>query len=288
MEIISINKGGLANRIKSWVSVIKISKRRNTSYKVFWQILDSYNKCNHILNCDSSLLFSNEVFVKGFNPNLYKPENIFNSHCLYVDELDNISNNFNTFNSKCSIKFCNLDKNNRDIDFMYNKIPNNVKKEYLSYFNTISLNTKLQKIVESFSNNFNENTISVHIRSWNRNAELGRRSSLFQIDKFEKEMINRINYNTKTNFYIATDSSQVINYFTKLNNNVNSLFYQKIITYPRNSNLDTSRDFPEGIQEDLIELYLLSKNNAIIGSHFSTFTEVSWWLAGCPEDITIL
>ena len=32
----------------------------------------------------------------------------------------------------------------------------------------------------------------------------------------------------------------------------------------------------------LIE-YLLSKNNYIIGSHFSTFTETAWWLGGCTK-----
>ena len=65
MEIISNNKGGLANRIKSWVSTIKISKRRHTNYKVFWQVLDSYSNNNHILNCKPELLFSNDVFVSG-------------------------------------------------------------------------------------------------------------------------------------------------------------------------------------------------------------------------------
>ena len=61
----------------------------------------------------------------------------------------------------------------------------------------------------------------------------------------------------------------------------------QIKTY-RETDLDTSRDFPEGIQEDLIELYLLSKNNYIIGSHFSTFTETAWWLGGCTQNIVIL
>ena len=58
--------------------------------------------------------------------------------------------------------------------------------------------------------------------------------------------------------------------------------------YHRTTDLDTSRDFPEGVQDDLIELYLLSKNKILIGSHFSTFSEVSWWLAGCPQNVTIL
>ena len=61
-----------------------------------------------------------------------------------------------------------------------------------------------------------------------------------------------------------------------------------MLIYPRKTTLDNSRDFTEGIQEDLIELYLLSKNKIIIGSHFSTYTEVAWWLGGCTENIKII
>jgi len=90
-------------------------------------------------------------------------------------------------------------------------------------------------------------------------------------------------YDKDYTFYVATDSKDVQNYF-----NNSSELKDRIFIYPRKTNLDTSRDFPEGVQEDLIELYLLSKNKIIIGSHFSTFTEVAWWLAECPENITII
>ena len=49
--IISINEGGLSNRIKSLVSVIRLSKYNNKEYKVYWKVLNSYKKQNHILNC---------------------------------------------------------------------------------------------------------------------------------------------------------------------------------------------------------------------------------------------
>jgi len=207
---------------------------------------------------------------------------------MSINDTDNIPKYFNTFNSNCNVKFICKYKDNKDIDYMYMKIPEHIRNEYGLYFNLLKPVPEIESKINNFSTNFNQNTVSVHIRSWNRNAELGRRSSLFQIDKFEKEMKNRINSNQNTSFYLTSDSSQVINHFTDLNNKPESPFYQRIITYPRTTTLDNSRDFPEGIQEDLIELYLLSKNNAIIGSHFSTYTEVSWWLGGCPEDITIL
>ena len=77
-------------------------------------------------------------------------------------------------------------------------------------------------------------------------------------------------------FFITTDSKQVIKYFKE-----SPEWGKRVIFYDRSTDLDTSRDFPEGVQEDLIELYLLSKNSKLIGSHFSTFSEVAWWLGGC-------
>ena len=62
----------------------------------------------------------------------------------------------------------------------------------------------------------------------------------------------------------------------------------EIIIFPRTTSLENSRSLQEGIQEDLIELYLLSKNKVLIGSFNSTYSEVAWWLGGCNEKITIL
>ena len=272
---ISSNEGGLSNRIKSLVSVIRLSNYNKNEYKVYWKVLDSYKKNNHILNCSFNQLFQNNIEVNKIN----KKSNIYNSHCLLILEIDNLPKNFNNFKSNCSKKFSINDKFNRNIDFMYNKIPQHIKNEYIQYFKELKLIPELHQKVVDFSEKFNETTVSVHLRSWNRKNEGSRRDYLFNIKKFEKQMLNF----KETSFYLASDSKEVIQYFTN-----KSELKDKIIIYPRKTNLDTSRDFPEGIQEDLIELYLLSKNNIIIGSHFSSYTEVAWWLAECPKDIIIL
>jgi hypothetical protein len=271
--IISINKGGLSNRIKSIVSSIRI---KPNNYGVKWDILDSYDTHCHILNCPFNKLFLNKVEVKKTD----KTMNIFNSHCLVIFEEDNLPINFNNFKSNCGKKFSKSDKLNRNIDFMYNKIPKKIKKDYIKCFKVLKPIDELQQKIDKYSKQFNDKTISVHIRSWNRNGENSRRDYLFNIQKFENEMKK---YDKDYTFYIATDSKDVQNYFKN-----KSELKDRIFIYSRETDLDTSRDFPEGVQEDLIELYLLSKNKIIIGSHFSTFTETAWWLAECPENITIL
>ena len=269
MLMISTNNGGLSNRLKSYVSALRL----DPNAKIYWPILNSYRNHNHILNCSFSKLFKNTIEV-----DTYTPSNIYNSHCLAIKESDNLPENFNTFTSKCSVKFSKSDKLQRNIDFMYNKIPESIKNEYVELFKILKPIDTLQNNINKFSQQFNEKTISVHIRSWNRNKEMGRRSYLFDLEKYKNEM-NK--YDNSYTFYISTDSQQVKDYFQNQNN-------YNIIFYPRTSDLNSSRDFELGIQEDLIELYLLSKNSIFIGSHFSTFSEVAWYLGGCTKNITIV
>ena len=113
-----------------------------------------------------------------------------------------------------------------------------------------------------------------------------RKGVLFQkkgLQLFENAMLKKLEENKKTNFFLSTDCSAIKKYFLDHNKLKNYIKY-----YPRCSSHGNSRSNKEGIQEDLIDLYLLSKNKSIIGSHNSTFTEVAWWLAECPEDITII
>ena len=269
MLMISINNGGLSNRLKSYVSALRL----DPNAKIYWPVLDSYRNHNHILNCSFHKLFKNDAEVQN------KPQkNIYNSHCLAIKESDALPKNFNTFQSNCSVKFSKSDNLQRNIDFMYNKIPESIKNEYIELFKILKPIDTLQNNINNFSKQFNEKTISVHIRSWNRNKEGGRRSYLFDIQKYEKKM-NK--YDNTYTFYISTDSQQVKDYFEKQKK-------YNVIFYPRTSDLNTSRDFELGIQEDLIELYLLSKNSIFIGSHFSTFSEVAWYLGGCTSNVTIV
>ena len=286
--VISNNQGGLSNRMKSLISAIRYSVHHNIDYYVNWPILNSYSTHNHILNCKFESLFKNNIIINIDNDDNDNLSSItYNSHCFLILNKDNIPTNFNNFKSKCPVSFSKNDSLNRNIDFMYNEIPTNLLEEYKNYFKILQPIDSIQSKINTYSNsNFNDNTISVHIRSWSRNGENSRRNALFNIKMYENKLISCIeNADNLTNlkFFLASDSSDVIDYFTN-----KSTIKEYIITYPRKTKLDISRDIPEGVQEDLIELYLLGKNKKIIGSHFSTYTEVAWYLAGCPKDITII
>lgn len=270
--------GGLCNRIKSLVSAMRYADEYGYGCGIVWPVLDSYKTRNHILNCSYSDLFNIGQVTEHYAAD--QQDIVYKSHCLWISDADSIPDNFNNFDSRCSVRFSANDRRGRNIDFMYNQIPDSIKETYKRYFKQIQLIPHLQRKVIEFSNaHFSQPTVSLHIRSWNRHSESGRRD-LFQLDKFEREMSKQ---SMDVKFFLATDSQQVINYFTQ-----QSQFKDRIITYPRKTDLDTSRDHSSGVQEDAIELFLLSKNNTLIGSHFSTYTEVAWWLAGCPKNVVII
>ena len=148
--IVSINQGGLSNRIKSLVSCIRYSNNKDINYGIYWKTLDSYKTHNHILNCSFSKLIKNDIEVNDL-----EDKEIYNSHCLKIEDNDNIPNGFNTFQSKCGRGFSTTDKLKRNIDFMYNKIPLKVKLDYIKAFHVLQPIDELQKQIDIFSSQFN-------------------------------------------------------------------------------------------------------------------------------------
>ena len=151
------------------------------------------------------------------------------------------------------------------------RIPDNVIQNYLPFFQNIKPINEIQHKILDFSKNFNSQTISLHIRSWSLPNEQGRQS-LFNIDKIKYKLKEFKNHQ----IFLVTDNPKNKELLSEFN----------IITYPRLSKID--RNSKLSIQEDLIELYLLSKNKTMILSHFSSYSEVAWWLGGCSNDIFII
>ena len=277
--IIAANSGGLANRMRCIASCYKFSEDKTLTTGVVWKVLDDYRRDNHILNCPFSLLFENKIEYDS-KKEVFGPLYEYKSHCLLIEDVDNIPDNFNTFKSNCTVKFIKNDGRGRNIDFMYSKIPGNIRDKFINAFRMLRPHSELKEIIDSFSReNFDDDTISVHIRSWNRNAESSRRDYLHDLKKYEREM--RL-CSPHSRFFISSDSSEVLRYFRE-----SEEWGKRVIFFDRKTDLDSSRDHPGGVREDLIELYLLSKNRSLIGSHFSTFSEVAWWLGECMDVVIV-
>ena len=284
--IVSSNTGGLANRLKCWISSYRLSQELNTSYKVEWKVLKKQDNVDHYLNCKFDKLFENsneylnneklDKIIKYDKPFFYLTLNdrLIIQECNYIDNYD----------SK-GLKYTNKMQN--PIDHNYLNIPKKIRESLIDSFKIIKLDKYIEdNIINYVNNNFlNRNIISIHIRNWSRNNEESRNKIVKNnYLTFEEEMLKYLD----CFYYLSTDSEFILDYFTN-----KSKVKNRILIYNRKSKLDISREIELGIQEDLIELYLLSKTkynnkNFIIGSLNSTFTEVAWYLGECSDNIKII
>lgn len=271
MTILAHCTGGLANRIKNMTA----SFRLDPVVEVHWVNIENYDAQNyHLFKCPYYDLFSFPKLAENLEKGKSYP--VYDYDKLLIGPDDGIPENFAQFDNKCDKEYRYTDELNRNIDFEYHRIPENVKVMYSYLFSQIRLNHDVQKRIDNFYNKYMKNIIvvSVHIRSWNRENEEGRQH-LHKVDKFIETMMDY----KKLHFFVSSDSTEVIEKVKKEVPNV--------ITYNRKTERETSRTNPEALQEDLIELYLLGKGNMLIGSYYSSYSEVAWYLMGCKEVIII-
>ena len=267
--IIANNGSGLGNRIKAIVSCLRVSK----DAKVIW------TKVPGVFSCEFEDLFTNNIVVP-----VGTAGRKYSSWRMIVLDSDPIPNGFSIVTKdtdRIGRKFSFTDPNGRNIDLEYNRIPKTILDDCVEKLNLLKINKTVLNWVEEASQSFDNNTVSVHIRSWedqdpDEESEL-RQKHFFKLTNFIDEMMS---YDEKTKFFVCSDSVNVIEKLKKV-------FGDRILTYSRHSDLETSRSTRVGAQDDLAELLLLSKNKILIGSYISTFTEMAWYFGGAKAKVVI-
>lgn len=126
---------------------------------------------------------------------------------------------------------------------------------------------KIRKDINKALTLFSDNTIGVHIRRTD-NKEAIRLSPL---EKFYSRMENEITKDTNVKFYVATDDDTV-------KQDMIRRFPQRIITQFEKS----ERDSLEGMEFAVNDLFCLSKTRKIIGSLYSSYSQIASELGGIP------
>lgn len=115
------------------------------------------------------------------------------------------------------------------------------------------------------------NTVGVHIRRTDHTAAI-KHSPLHKfISAMNQEAAER-----QVNFFLATDCKATEKELT-------NMYPGKIVTSPKSN---YSRNATRGIQEALIDLYCLSRTEKVLGSYYSTFSQVAAEISGI-EEVTV-
>ena len=260
--IISIRKEGLANRIKSLVSCFRIEPESSFIYwepevNIYFKNAEG-KKVPHRPPANFNDLFENEIVIDKPFP---KEARIYNSWRLFVKPTDKVPKGFSESN------FSDASFDGRNIDFEYNRISKRMMTIYIEEFKKLQIKKNLleraHKKIEEMDNNF----IAIHLRSWVDVAGRKRRDYT-TFDNFVEAMKQ---YRTGTKFFVGSDSDDVIQKLVEI-------FPQQIYF------LDEERTQ----QNDLVDLYILSKGSRLIGTKNSTLSEVAWWLSECNKHIRII
>ena len=147
---------------------------------------------------------------------------------------------------------------NNSIDFLYNpELFNSIYEDYSNIFNNLIIKQNIIDKVNNFYNTYcNDNTISVHLRSW---VDCNDRKKYFNINNFYNK-IDEFNNGINT-FYVTSDNINICY-------DIKKKYGNNIIIYESNNDLSVINAF--------INLLLLSKNKILIGTYLSTFTELAY------------
>ncbi len=119
---------------------------------------------------------------------------------------------------------------------------------------------KLDEQIKEMTGNFSPDTIGIHIRRTDNVHSINRSKTSVFISLME----DKVARNPKTSFFLSTDSKA-----EELT--LREVFGDKIMATKK----VLSRNSREGIEDALIDMFCLGHTSEIIGSYFSSFSEVA-------------
>ena len=256
--IIVIPCGGLANRMRVVHSAMAWQAQNNGKIRIGWIE-------NAELNCSYDMLFENVCRVKHFSImwlNLLKIKKYLNPILLKFGVRV-----WNTEEFTELMQYVKQGKRNKcDIIFSYTEFyPSEYfHKEY--FLPTSSVKIELEKVIAGFT----ADTIGVHIRRTDNSWSIEHSP----IEAFVERMEAEIQNHSTMRFYLATDD-----YSTK--QLMKDKFGDRIIT----SRSKAVRNTQVGIIEAWIELLALSHTQKILGSYYSSFSEMAARIGGIELNV---
>ena len=248
--------GGLANRMRATLSALQLSYDKKINIKIFW-VKDSS------LNCEWRKLF-------------LKHPNIFD--CPFVS--------FRLFNYLVRIlrflhleSLCRIFHSNDDSEFqeyVKTEISNHkltIASSYSEFYqgsvpdfrDVFVLVPELKTRIDAIVSQWPSNTIGIHIRRGDNQWAIEHSP----IQLFEEYVNKEIEKDNHVKFYVASDDLSCIEYFKEK-------FGNCIITACG----EKTRNTVSGIQQAIVELFALSSCKYIIGSYYSSFSEMAAKLGG--------
>lgn len=248
--------GGLCNRMRSINSAYKLAAMRGERLTVIWF-------CNQELGCSFDSIFQ-------LNPTI---------HLINITSKFDIRKMFYQFTSQVigneEIRANKIDRTLNDNFRSSLKKRCYIATEEHFYpadsYELFQPLPELQQRIGAIISGFSAHTVGIHIRRTDNLPSIHKSAT----ENFVSAMREELHKNPDTLFYLATDDAME-------EAHLRNFFPDRILA---NTNKDLSRDSLRGMQDALIDLYCLAATDKIIGSFYSSFTDIAADMHHIPKMI---
>ena len=248
--------GGLCNRMRAINSARILAEKRGDFLIVLWFE-------NAELNCPFEELFKSSPFFKVIN--FRKNWNIrklwYRLTCQFISNME-----IGAHKSE-GVLFPDFEATLKKRCYIATEEHFFPCHEYDYFVPTKLLQNKINELIFSLG----DYAVGVHIRRTDNLPAISKSST----DAFIKCMEDELKINPATVFYIATDDSSE-------EARLREYFRGHIAS---NECRDLSRNTAAGIKDALLDLYCLASTNKIIGSYYSSFTDIAADMRDIPKII---
>ncbi len=293
--VVSTETGGLGNRLKSWVS----SMRLGTDARVHWPVTKN-------MPASFEELFGNDCSIAAVPDGAFA----YGSWRLAVLPQDepHLSAGFATVGGGAHPVVRGLGKtwwsltgrrtdryrfmlfpkqhsrrstraDARHIDLEYERIPQYFRHAYGEMFSRIAVRPEIAvAAAEWAAANLGVDVIGVQVRTWRDDPRRHRKYHVPAMRRLHR-LLDAAGAGTR--FLVVSDSDDIAPLLAE------RYGASRILSYPRATSRAESWLTPRGIAEDLTDMLLLARTPRLFASYLSTFSEVAWWLGGTTAQVTV-
>jgi len=292
--VVSTETGGLGNRLKSWVSTMRLS----TDARVHWPVTKN-------MPAAFGELFANEASVDAVpsgtrvygswrlailpEDEAYLPAGFATVGAgahpivrglgkawwqLTGERTDRYR--FMVFPKQHSRRSTRADA--RHIDLEYERIPQHFRALYGELFRRIAVRPELVSAVNDWAAaNLGGDVVGVQVRTWRDDPRRHRKYHVPSLRRLTRLMDEAAG----ARFLVVSDSDDVAPMLA------DRYGARRVLGFPRTTPRADSWLTPLGIKEDLVDMLLLARTQRLYASYLSTFSEVAWWLGGTTARVNV-
>lgn len=249
--------GGLCNRMRVINSAWELAKRRKEKMLVLWYLCPE-------LNCPFESLFQPVKEIRILNiRSLKDPRKLF----YQITARQRFGNDDILQNKTDGVLHEDFFKSLKSPVYLFTWEHFYPSSDYHFFAPT----DELQRRIDAMTASFGQRSVGVHIRRTDNTVSMGKSTT----EQFLALMEAELKAFPETRFFLATDDK-------KEEALIRKVFPGKIIS---NENRTLDRNSVKGMHDALLDLYCLSATDKLIGSYWSSFTDIAADMRGIEKVI---